>query len=178
MRETKINNIKFNSKKEVLAHAKEIMARNVDLILFGDDLNFMWELVINNYPNPDAKKLHTADNIIIRESTRYNQKSLWVWVIDYDGEARDVSLYKSVDNLKWDEVSVNNDFIDFGKYKNQIVSDVIDDDVSYFQWLVSEDWVRKSLKDIIYIELNRIDNEKLRKANTEFDIDTDYEPPS
>jgi len=170
MRKTEINFIKFNSKKEVLAHAKEIMARNIDTILVGDDLDFMWELVIGNYPNPDAKKLHIADKITVRKSTVYGQNSLWVWVIDNGGEARDVSLYKSVDNLKWEEVNVDNNFIDFGKYKNQIVSDVIDDDVSYFQWLLEQNWLRDGLRNVIVSELDVIQNEPI-------DIDIDYEPP-
>lgn len=173
MRETSIKGITFNSKKEVLAHAKEIMERNVEVILVGDDLEFMWELIIGNYPNPAAKKLHTANKITVRKSTvYYNQNALWIWVIDNDGKARDVSLYKSVDNLKWYDVDVDDNFIDFGKYKNRIVSDVIKDDVDYFKWLLEQNWLRDGLRNVIINELEITQTQPM-----DIDIDIDYEPP-
>lgn len=58
---TIINNITFYSKKAVIEYCKKIMARNINKILTGEDLNFMWELVIIHYPNPDDKNLHSAN---------------------------------------------------------------------------------------------------------------------
>lgn len=152
-----ISNETFYMKKSLIEFTKTIMERNINKILSGDDLKFMWELVIMNYPHPDSKKLWKANQLTVKLSPN---GSTWLWVIDNEGVERDVSIYKSINNLKWEEGDLNVDYITFGKYKNQRVEDVIDNDIDYFQWLVSQEWLKKPLKDIIEIEFKRINDKK------------------
>lgn len=168
MKEVIINGIKFNTQNEVLEYTKSLMSRNINKILDGDDLKFMWDLVIMNYPNPDAKNLYCANKLIIRKS-KHTQNSLWLWVIDNDGKERDVSIHKSVKNLKWDVITTPVGYIYFGKYKDKHVSDVIKDDISYFIWVVNQDWLEVQLRTEIMKELNKI-NESSNEDDY-FDID-------
>jgi len=174
MKQTIINGIKFTSKKEVLAYSKKIMEKYVNAEITGEDLDFMWELIIQNYPNPKAKKLHIANKITIKLTENYGRYSLWIWVIDNNGREHDVSLHKSIDNLKWETFEVPDDFIDFGKYKNKIVSEVIDHDRSYFEWLLQQNWLREGLRMTIIKHMNKNQNET---KSTPIDMDIDYEPP-
>ena len=154
---TIINNITFYSKKAVIEYCKKIMARNINKILTGEDLNFMWELVIIHYPNPDDKNLHSANELTIKFSA--HTKSTWLWVIDNDGKEHDVSIHKAIDNLEWEDDGLGDNVLTFGKYIHQKVEDVINNDKDYFMWLISQTWIKESLKNVINKELNRIDNE-------------------
>lgn len=156
---TIINGITFYNKKSVIDYCKKIMERNINKILTGEDLRFMWDLVILHYPQPECKNLYCANILTIKLSPHTN--STWLWVTDNDGKEHDVSIYKAIDNLEWEEHKLDDNFLTFGKYINQKVEDVIDNDYDYFKWLVSQTWIKDSLKKIIYKELNRIDNENM-----------------
>jgi uncharacterized protein (DUF3820 family) len=160
MKETIIKGIKFNSKKEVFAYAKEIMKKYVNTTISGDDLDFMWELIIMNYPNPEVKNLYCANKICVKPSHVYGQDSLWVWVIDNSGNEHDVSLHKSIDNLKWEEIEIENDYLYFGKYKGKTVSEVIKFDLEYLQWLLEQNWLNEGLRKSIVTEQEKFLNSK------------------
>jgi len=174
MKQTIINGIKFTSKKDVLAYSKKIMEKYVNAEIVGEDLDFMWELIIQNYPNPDAKKLHIANKITVKLTENYGRYSLWIWVIDNNGKEHDVSLHKSINNLKWEIAEVPDDFIEFGKYKNKTVSEVINADISYFQWLLEQTWLREGLRTTI---INCMNENKGEDESISIDMDLDYEPP-
>jgi hypothetical protein len=160
---TTINGIIFYTKKSVIEYCKRIMERNIDKTLIGEDLKFMWELVILNYPDiGNYKKLYAANKLIVKLSP--HTKTTWLWVIDNNGDEHDVSIYKAIDNLGWEINKLDDNILSFGKYINQKVEDVINDDKEYFNWLVLQSWVKEPLKNVIKRELNKLKQNEVQNT--------------
>ena len=71
----KINNLEFKNKGEITNHCRDIMSRNDNQILSGDDLDFMLE-ILSHHSNKDKLKGFKCIKV---DSDRYD-KNLCLWI--------------------------------------------------------------------------------------------------
>lgn len=146
----KIKNLEFKNKGEITNHCRDIMNRNTNQILFGDDLDFILEIL--SY-HSDKDKLKGFKYIKV-DNDRYD-KNLCLWICKETKTGKevidDVSWTRCVGNIPF-SVDKKVDYIfRFGKYKGKSIYD-IEEDKQYIEWVI------KNVK-----ELNRVDKTLLKQ---------------
>jgi uncharacterized protein (DUF3820 family) len=143
-----IDNIKFNAKSDITEHVREIIRKNTNTKIFGDDLKFMLELF--QY-HPHQEKFLYCSSIFVRDSSKGRNQCFFIEYLD--GTSDDVSWTKCVANIPSNEdnttiVTVDDWTFPFGKYNGKLLYDVFHYDRNYFDWLYKRD-VKGKLKKLM-----------------------------
>lgn len=157
MRETIINGRVFYLVREVTYHTKELLNRNAHKdIISGDDLDFIFDLIMNNYPNPRSKRLDIATAFFVKKIRGSN----WLFALDTNGNEHDISYAKAIKNLKWNYIVGKIKEFNFGKHKGELITDVVKNDIQYINWMLKKNIFYGELKDVVISELENYNKGK------------------
>lgn len=130
-----INNKPFKSKGEITSYCRDLIARNKEKILTGEDLEFM--LSILSY-HKNKNKLEGHSYIKVDIDILNKNYCLWIYKFKSGIELRnDISWTSCVANIPVaSDIKIDYTF-KFGKYKDKSIYDI--DDKKYLEWIVSCD---------------------------------------
>jgi hypothetical protein len=129
----KINNLEFKNKSEITNHCRDIMSRNANQILSGDDLSFILE-IMSYHSNKDKLK---GFKYIKVDSDRYDKNlCLWICKETKSGEEviDDVSWTHCISNIPFSSDKKVDYTFRFGKYIGKSIYDI--DDNQYIEWVI------------------------------------------
>lgn len=141
----KISNKEFKNKKEITIFCRELIKRNEDKVLEGEDLEFMIELA-KHHKNNDKLKDYSYLKI---ETDKWGMNyCVWIYKEKKNNLFKDdLSWTSCISNMPFEtEIKVDYTF-KFGKYKGQSIYDI--NDRGYLEWLLSGDFLNRGDKILI-----------------------------
>ena len=127
----KIADREFFNKAEITEFCRELISRNIGQNLIGADLKFMMALLEHR-----KEKIANIDYLSVALDSYKKSFCLWVHSQTLTGvkTIRDVSWTKCVANLPFSSEHIVDYIFRFGKYKDQSIYDIKDD--NYLIWYV------------------------------------------
>jgi hypothetical protein len=130
----------FKNKNAIIDECRNIVERNIDKELKGDDYNFIIE-VLKNHPNWKIKSKGLESIKVMYDKYELNY---CLWLKKQNGTYTDVSYHRCVKYIKVVS-SINIDLIlPFGKHKGKSIYDINDE--NYLKWLVDLPNLSRDLK--------------------------------